>query len=82
MEKKKIVQMSQIFGNQDIVVNMPTVLSSRKKHIMRKFAIYLRVELEVDTEVSKVKDKLNQRLCMGCRTRNSEDRKKTFIFFK
>lgn len=49
---------------------------------MRKFAIYLRVELEVDTEVSKVKDKLNQRLCMGCRTRNSEDRKKTFIFFK
>lgn len=49
---------------------------------MRKFAIYLRVELEVDTKVSKVKDKLNQRLGMGCRTRNSEDRKKTFIFFK
>lgn len=45
--------MSQIFGNQDIVVSMPTVLSSNKKHIMRKFAICLRIELEVDPKALK-----------------------------
>lgn len=74
--------MSQIFGNQDIVANMPIVLSSRKKHIMRKFAICLRVELEVDPKGSEAKDKLNQRLGMGYRTRNSEDRKILYFLNK